>query len=128
MQKLGDDCQCECDVPPPWVGVGITSPVRKIKGNFLSKRFTSSGTESGMCCVAMGAAASETIAEGSTACELLGKNDLAMAGAIAEQYLAGLWSNSNSELSQEINAQNGTCHCGLQKFDCEKLVLKLDGF
>jgi hypothetical protein len=74
-----------------------------------------------MCCVAMGAAASETIAEGSTACELLGKKDLAVAGAIAVQYLAGLWSNSNSELSQEINAQNGTCHCGLQKLAVKNL-------
>jgi hypothetical protein len=25
----------------PWVGVGITSPVHKIEGNFLSKCFTS---------------------------------------------------------------------------------------
>jgi hypothetical protein len=42
--------------------------------------------------------------------------------------LAGLWSNSDSELSQEINAQKGTCHCGMQKFCCKKLALKLEGF
>jgi hypothetical protein len=42
--------------------------------------------------------------------------------------LAGLWSNSDSELSQRINVQNGTCHCGLQKFSCEKFALKLDDF
>jgi hypothetical protein len=41
--------------------------------------------------------------------------------------LAGLWSNSDSALSQDINAQNGTCHCGLQNIGCEKLALKLDG-
>jgi Mn-containing catalase len=46
----------------------------------------------------------------------------------SKQYLAGLWSISDSELSQEINDQNGTCHCGLQKFGCEKLALKLDSF
>ncbi len=46
----------------------------------------------------------------------------------SKQCLAGLWSNSDSELSQEINAQNGTCHCSLQKFCCKKLALKLDGF
>jgi hypothetical protein len=40
----------------------------------------------------------------------------------SKQYLAGLWSNSDSELSQEINAQNGTCYCGLQKLSCEKLA------
>jgi hypothetical protein len=76
----------------------------------------------------MGAAASETIAEGSTACEPLGQKRFDGGWAIAEKYLAGLWSHSNSELPQEINAQNGTCHCGLQKFGCEKLALKLDGF
>jgi hypothetical protein len=40
------------------------------------------------------------------------------------------WSleNSDSELSQEINAQVGTCHCGFQEFGCEKLALKLDCF
>jgi hypothetical protein len=38
------------------------------------------------------------------------------------------WSleQSDSELSQEINAQNGTCRCGLPKFGCIKLALKLD--
>jgi hypothetical protein len=46
----------------------------------------------------------------------------------SKQYLAGFWSYSDSELSQEINAQNGTCHCGLQKFGCKQLALKLDGF
>jgi hypothetical protein len=29
---------------------------------------------------------------------------------------------------KKINAQNGTWPCGLQKFGCKKLVLKLDGF
>ncbi len=33
----------------------------------------------------------------------------------SKQNLAGLWSNNDSELSQEINAQNGTSHYGLQK-------------
>jgi hypothetical protein len=31
----------------PWVGVGFTSPVRRIEGNFCNKVFTSAGTESG---------------------------------------------------------------------------------
>jgi hypothetical protein len=42
--------------------------------------------------------------------------------------LAGLWSNIDSKLSQEINALNGTCHCSLEKFSCKKLALKLGGF
>jgi hypothetical protein len=42
--------------------------------------------------------------------------------------LAGLFSNRDSELSHEINAQDGTCHCGLQNFGCKKLALKLDCF
>jgi hypothetical protein len=46
----------------------------------------------------------------------------------SKQNLAGLWSNSDSELSQEINAQNGTCHCGLQKTGGKKFALKLDSF
>ncbi len=46
----------------------------------------------------------------------------------SKQYLAGFWSNSDSELPQEINAQNGTCHCGLLKFGCKKLALKQAGF
>ncbi len=32
----------------PWLGVGFTSPVLKIEGNFCSRVFTSSGTESGI--------------------------------------------------------------------------------
>jgi hypothetical protein len=39
-----------------------------------------------------------------------------------------LWSNSDSELSQEINAQNKACHCVLQKTGSKKFALKLDGF
>jgi hypothetical protein len=46
----------------------------------------------------------------------------------SKQYLAGLWTNSDSELSQEINAQNRICHCSLQKFCFKKLALKLGGF
>jgi hypothetical protein len=65
--------------------MGITSPVRKMEGNFLSKRFTSSGTELGIGCIAMGSAADETETEGSATCETLGKNDLAAAGAFAVQ-------------------------------------------
>jgi hypothetical protein len=53
-QKLGYDCLCE------WVGVGITSPVPKMEGNFQSKRFMSLGTESGMVCVGVGSAAGKT--------------------------------------------------------------------
>jgi hypothetical protein len=39
LQKLGDDCPCECDVSPHGLGmeVGIISTVRKMEGNFLSK-------------------------------------------------------------------------------------------
>ncbi len=102
----------------PWVGVGITSPVRKMEGNFLSKRFTLLGTESGIFCVDGMESNSSTIGE------TLGKGS----SVESKQYLAGLWSNSDSELSQEINAKNGTCHCGLQNFSCKKLALKLGGF
>jgi hypothetical protein len=55
--------------------VGITSPVRKMEGNFLSKRFTSSGTESGIFCVD----AMET--KGSTKGEMLGKGGLVQANS-----------------------------------------------
>ncbi len=34
----------------PWVGVGFTSMVRKIAGNFFNKALTSAGTESGIIC------------------------------------------------------------------------------
>ncbi len=44
----------------PMVGVGITSRVPKMEGNFLSKCFTSLGTESGMGCVGVGSAAGKT--------------------------------------------------------------------
>ncbi len=64
LQKLGYDCLCECDASP-WVGVVITSPVRIMEGNFLSKRFTSSGTESGMGGVGDGSAAGKTERGGS---------------------------------------------------------------
>jgi hypothetical protein len=56
---------------------------------------------------------------------------LAAAGAVTVQaklYLAGLWSNSDSELSKEINAQNGTCHCTMQTLGCKQLTVKLEGF
>ncbi len=39
----------------------------------------------------------------------------------SKQYLAGLWNDSDSKLSQEINAQNGICHCSLQKFAVKSL-------
>jgi hypothetical protein len=42
--------------------------------------------------------------------------------------LAFIWGNSDSELSQEINAQNETCHCSLQEFGCKQLALKLNSF
>jgi hypothetical protein len=60
----------------------------------------------------------------------LGKKGLAVGGhhCTNKQNLADLWSNSDSELPQEINAQNGTCHCGLQKLGSKKFALKLDGF
>jgi hypothetical protein len=64
----------------PWVGMGITPPMRKMEGNLLSKRFTSSGTASGIFCVAGG-----TETEGSAIGETSGKSDLAVAGAIAVQ-------------------------------------------
>ncbi len=35
LQKLGGGCLCECDAPPHgWIGVGTTSPVSKMEGNF----------------------------------------------------------------------------------------------
>jgi hypothetical protein len=59
--------------------VGITLPERKMEGNFLSKRFTSSGTESGIFCVD----AMET--KGSAKGEMLGKGGSATAPAVAVQ-------------------------------------------
>jgi hypothetical protein len=37
--------------------------------------------------------------------------------------LAGLWSNSDSEFSQEINTQNGTRNSSLQKTQSKKFAL-----
>jgi hypothetical protein len=57
--------------------------------------------------------------------ETLGKGGSAVAGAVAIQANS-TWLVSGAtvilELSQEINAQNGTCHFGLLKFGCEKLM------
>jgi hypothetical protein len=41
---------------------------------------------------------------------------------------ACLWSNSDSKLSQEINAQDGTSNSCLQKTGSKKSALKLDSF
>jgi hypothetical protein len=46
----------------------------------------------------------------------------------SKQNLVGFWSNSDFELSQQINAQNWTYHCSLQKTGSEKFALKLDSF
>ncbi len=43
-------------------------------------------------------------------------------------YLVDVWENSDLEFSQEINAQNGTGHGGLQKIGFKKFALKLDSF
>jgi hypothetical protein len=45
----------------------------------------SSGTESGIGCIAMGSIANETETKGSAICETLGKKDLAVVGAVAVQ-------------------------------------------
>jgi hypothetical protein len=42
--------------------------------------------------------------------------------------LAGVWGNSDLEFSQKVNAQNGTCHCGLQEIGNKKFALELDSF
>jgi hypothetical protein len=79
-----------------------------------------SGTESGIFCLA------GMEKDGSTMGEVLGKRWFRSGWGhrrTSKQYLAGLWRNSDSELSQEINA-----HCGLQKFGCKELALKLDDF
>ncbi len=43
-------------------------------------------------------------------------------------YLVDVWGNSDFEFSQEVNAQNGTSHSGLQKTGCKKFALELDRF
>jgi hypothetical protein len=43
-------------------------------------------------------------------------------------YLLDLWNNSDFEISQKVNAQNGISHSGLQKTGCEKFALKLHTF
>jgi hypothetical protein len=60
--------------------MGMTSPVRKMEGNFRSKSFTSSGTESGIGCIA-----GETETEGSAIGEMFAKKDLVAAGAVTVQ-------------------------------------------
>jgi hypothetical protein len=42
--------------------------------------------------------------------------------------LADFWRNSDREFSQNVNAQNGTSHRGLQKSCCKKIALKLHSF
>jgi hypothetical protein len=96
--------------PMGWVG--ITSPVRKIEGNFSSKRFTSSCTESGIGCIKTDSVADETEKEGSGICKMLGKNNLAAARAFAIQ-------------AKSTWLVSGTCHCSLQKLGRKKLALKL---
>jgi hypothetical protein len=44
----------------------------------------------------------------------------------SKKYLAGLWGNSDFELSEEVNAQNGTCHSGLQKLRRKQFAMELD--
>jgi hypothetical protein len=43
-------------------------------------------------------------------------------------YLVDVWSNSDFEFSQEVNALNGTSHSGLKKTGCKEFALELDGF
>jgi hypothetical protein len=42
--------------------------------------------------------------------------------------LADLWSNSDFEFYQKVNAQNWTCHSGLQETGSEEFALKLNSF
>jgi hypothetical protein len=42
--------------------------------------------------------------------------------------LADLWSNSDFEFSQKVNAQNGPCHSGLQETGSEKFALTPERF
>jgi hypothetical protein len=59
------------------------------------------------------------------------KGSSEVAGAVAIQANSTwLFSGATVILTilKKINAQNGTCPCGLQKFGCKKLVLKLDSF
>jgi hypothetical protein len=65
--------------------------------------------------------------------EKQGREGLAASSAVAVQanmilLVPGLWSNSESELSQEINAQNGTSNSCLQETGSKKFALKLDSF
>ncbi len=46
--------------------------------------------------------------------------------SVSKQNVTGLWNNFDFGFSQKINAQNGTCHSGLQKTRSEKFALKLD--
>ncbi len=114
----------------PWVGVGITSPVRKMEGNFWSKCFMSAVTESGigkMKWVRLPAkqkkAAQKPVKIGQ---KRWGSGQDRR--CTSKENFACLWSNSDSELSQEVNAQKRTCHCCLQKLGSKKFALKLDGF
>ncbi len=45
-----------------------------------------------------------------------------------KQDLAGFWSNSDSEFSQKINAQDGSSNSCLQKTGSEHFALELDSF
>jgi hypothetical protein len=79
LQKLGDDCLCECGAPPHGLGWASHHPCAKWKGIFLSKHFMSSWTESGIFCVT----GMET--DGSTRGKTLGQARSPAAGAFAIQ-------------------------------------------
>jgi hypothetical protein len=48
--------------------------------------------------------------------------------SVSKQNVTGLWNNFDFEFFQKVNAQNGTCHSGLQKTRSEKFALKLGQF
>jgi hypothetical protein len=103
--------------PIGWGGLHITCAQNG--GEFLSKSFTLSGTESGIFCVAEWNE-NKRLNSGQN----VGQRHFGGGWGrcrSSKQYLAGLWSNSDSQLSQEINAQNRTCHCGLQNLAVNSL-------
>jgi hypothetical protein len=125
LRKLGDDCLYESDAPPH--GLGWASHHLCAKWRGFSKQMLHVfryRIRDLSCCRWVRNSQFNNWRNIGQRCfgSSLGRR------CTSKQYLGGLLSNSDSELSQELKAQNGTCHYGLQKFGCKQLALKLDGF
>ncbi len=114
----------------PWLGVGFTSPVCKIEGNFCNKVFTSSGKESGNFLKEGGGSTGRGCWKYWVGGQGRWRQKNGGRGRCwtSKLYLADFWRNSDFEFFQKVTAQDGTGYCSLQKSWCKKFALKLHSF